>query len=88
MDGNSVNWIKNNKNYFIIHDIWNNNSNKKLYPYKTFKARLIPLNKVWPSIPNQEQFRPIVVTSAMIKWIEIRFLPRLKVYLKNSLDKF
>ena len=48
----------------------------------------IPLNKAWPSIPEEAQFRSIVVTSAIIKWIEIRFLHKIKNYLKHDLDKY
>ena len=42
-----------------------------------FEARLIPLNKVLPDIPNDDQFRPITVLSAMYKFVEMRFLPKL-----------
>jgi len=38
------------------------------------------------TIPKTEEFRPIVVTSAIIKWIEIRFIPKLRDYLINKLD--
>ncbi len=52
-----------------------------------FRARLVPLNKVWPEIPSPDQFRPITVLSAMYKFIELRFLPKLNKYLKERLDK-
>ena len=68
--------------------MWNNEILKRLFKLNSFEARLIPLNKAWPSIPEEDQFRPIVVTSAIIKWIEIRFLPKLKNYLKHDLDKY
>lgn len=54
---------------------------------KTFCARLIPLNKVWPDIPKEDQFRPIVVVSPVIKWLETRFLQQIKLYMFTNLDK-
>ena len=41
--------------------------------HKSFEVRLIPLNKVWPNIPKVEDFRPIIVLSPIIKWMEMRF---------------
>jgi hypothetical protein len=38
-----------------------------------FDVRLIPLNKVWPGIRKEDHFRPIVVLSAVLKWLERRF---------------
>ena len=42
-----------------------------------FEARLIPLNKERPNKPKIHQFRPIIVLSAMYKFIELRFLAKL-----------
>ncbi len=52
-----------------------------------FEARLIPLNKVWPRIPRGDQFRPICVLSPAYKWLELRFLPRLRDYMSHGLDR-
>ena len=54
---------------------------------KSFQAH--PLNKVWPSIPRFDQFRPIIsiILSPMIKFIELRFYRKLLNYLKWDLDK-
>ena len=54
---------------------------------KTFEARLVPLNKVWPDIPKGDEFRPIVIESPMYKYLELRFLPQLRKYLVDKLDK-
>lgn len=35
-DGISDNWIRNNKNLYLINDLWNNKTMKKLYEYKSF----------------------------------------------------
>jgi hypothetical protein len=48
---------------------------------RSFEARLVPLNKVWPDIPSKEQFRPIVILSPLFKWLEIRFTWKLSNYL-------
>ena len=53
---------------------------------RSFEARLIPLNKVWPDIPNEDQFRPIVVLSPLYKWLERRFLWKLSRYMTDKLD--
>ena len=50
-DGFSDHWIHHSKNINFFNDIWNDNSIKKLGD-KIFEARIIPLNKVWPAIPE------------------------------------
>ena len=67
-------------------DWWNSDIMQKLND-QIFSARLIPLNKVWPEIPKQDQFRRIVVVSPVIKWLETRFLRKIKEYLVKGLDK-
>ena len=69
----------------LIKDLWNPSS-MQLMPDITW-ARLIPLNKVWPNIPTEDNFRPVVVLSAMYKFLELRFLPKLQNYLSLRLDK-
>jgi hypothetical protein len=54
---------------------------------RTFEARLVPLNKVWPKTPKADEFRPIVIESPLYKFIEMRFLPSLQNYLTNIMDK-
>ena len=51
-------------------------------------SRLVALNKVWPQIPSRDDFRPITVLSAMYKFMELRFLPKLNNYLVNHMLKF
>jgi hypothetical protein len=51
-----------------------------------FKARLVPLNKAWPNIPTWCDFRPIAIISAMYKYLELRFLPKLSLYMKKHMD--
>ena len=53
---------------------------------KSFECRLVPLNKKFPNIPNEEDFRPLVIISAFIKFLESRFLPKLRNYLRYILD--
>ena len=54
---------------------------------ESFQAH--PHNKVWPSIPRFDQFRPIIsiILSPMIKFIELRFYRKLLNYLKWDLDR-
>jgi hypothetical protein len=49
---------------------------------------IIPLNKVWPDIPHEDQFRLVLVLNSMhFKWLELRFLPQLACYLTDNLDR-
>ena len=48
-------------------------------------SRLVPLNKVFPEIPNRKQMRPILVCSPLQKMLEARFLPKLTKYMNKSL---
>lgn len=43
-----------------------------------FLQRVIPLNKEYPKVPARGKFRPIVVSSPMIKLLEARFIAALK----------
>ena len=52
-----------------------------------FEARLCPLNKVWPQIPKNDEFRPIVVLSPLFMFLELRFLSKLNKYLTYQLDR-
>ena len=83
-DGFSDKWIRNTERWDLLSDMWNNYTVSKLKD--SLIARLIPLNKVWPDIPQPEQFRPIVVLSPIYKWLELRFLDKLRGYLANQLD--
>ena len=52
-----------------------------------FEARLCPINKVWPQIPKNDEFRPIVVLSPLFKFLELRFLSKLNLYFDLKLDR-
>ena len=52
-DGWSDHWFHFTQNSALINNWWNLETIKLLGP-KIFEARLIPLNKVWPDIPNPE----------------------------------
>jgi len=43
-------------------------------------------NKVFKA-PKSNEFRPITVLSAAYKWLELRFMNKLKAYLVNELDR-
>lgn len=51
------------------------------------KARLIPLDKAYPKIATESKYRPIVVTSPIIKILEAYTLPKLREYGRNRLNK-
>ena len=84
-DGFCDTWIKNTKRLDLLSDLW-----KK----QTFidnpligEARLVPLNKVWPLIPKQSEFRPIIILSSLFKFMELQFLPNLHKYNLEKLDR-
>lgn len=71
-DGISDTWIKTTKRWDLLADVWRYDL---LINLKKFgSARLIPLNKVHPDLPQSDQFRPITILSSLYKWIETRFL--------------
>ncbi len=50
-DGFSDNWFRETKRQDLLTNWWNRNLIWTLNN-EIFKARLIPLNKVWPAIPK------------------------------------
>ncbi|CAD8215511.1 unnamed protein product [Paramecium octaurelia] len=84
-DGVSDNFIRNCKNVHIFCDIWKQSTIET--NYACCRARLVPLNKVFPDIPTKTQFRPITILSPLFKLLELRFLPRLQQYLSTRLSK-
>ena len=56
-------WLRLTKRCDFLGDLWNHNTIQMLE--KSFEARLVPLNKVWPAIPKGDEFRPIVIESPM-----------------------
>lgn len=67
-DGFSDIWFKNTARTKLINDLWRNHIKIKLH--KIFRAKLVPLNKVWPYIPKMNQFRSIVMLSDKLKFLE------------------
>ncbi|KAL4467970.1 hypothetical protein ABPG72_021751 [Tetrahymena utriculariae] len=82
-DGFIDNWFKKLANSTILADLWNHTC-MSLLNKTSFSARLIPLNKKWPDIPSHKDFRPIVVLSPMLKWLELRFLINIQMYIAES----
>jgi len=70
-----------------LNNIWSYDFDADEHNEKTWTSRLIALNKVYPKTPLRTQFRPINVGSALLKLLEARFLPKLKAYLSESLDR-
>ena len=70
----------------IIHNIFSpkywNSERASIH----FKARLIPLNKKFPNIPDVPDYRPIVVMSPIIKALELRMHKKLDNYLTHRLS--
>lgn len=67
----------------LVHGLWSIPLDR--IPDNIFRARIVPLNKAHPGIPDAHQFRPIVVLSPIYKLLEARFLPKLERYAKEVL---
>ena len=83
-DGISDHWIKTTEKWYLLNNIWNDDIMENFS--EIFKARLVPLNKKWPDIPNSDEFRPIAILSHFFKFLELRFADKLHDYLINKMD--
>ena len=80
-DGISDLWLRKNKNYDLLINLWNNQT--QIQNPSLFRARLIPLNKAHPNIPKSSEFRPIVILSPLLKFMELRFASKLNKYMSD-----
>src|SRR5690606_19175606 len=71
----------------VLKDIWSINWNDIPNNHIFFKARVIPLNKQHPNIPAPDKFRPIIVSSPIVKLMESRILEKLQKYMNEKLYK-
>jgi len=51
------------------------------------EARVIPLNKKFPKAPKVNEIRPIVVSSQLVKFMEMRFVGKLREWMKTGICK-
>lgn len=79
--------IKLNPYSEILNKLWSVDLDELKGFEKTWEYRLCALNKVFPRIPNRRQMRPINIGSPILKALEARFLPPLKKYLRERLDR-
>ena len=70
-----------------LNNIWDVDWEKIERHEQHFKARLIPLNKLHPHIPQVNKFRPIIVSSPIVKLLESRISNKLHEYLTNKLHR-
>jgi len=47
----------------------------------------VSLNKQFPGIPKRDQFRPIVIVSPFVKFLELRFIPQLNDYMLHRMSR-
>jgi len=71
----------------ILKELWSTDLDGLPGFEKTWEYRLCALNKVFPRIPNRFEMRPINIGSPILKAIEARFLPKLRSYLRDNLDR-
>lgn len=53
-----------------------------------FRARILCLNKVYPQTPQIHEYRPIIIVSPIIKFLEGLLLPKLRNYAISKLHKW
>jgi len=70
-----------------LRNLWRIELDTFLSDQDTWGTRLVPLNKVFPNNPTRTQLRPIMVQSALIKLLESRFLPKLRIYMLEKLHR-
>ena len=68
----------------ILRDIWSC-FHEKEWQQLHFAQRLIPINKAHPNIPKVSECRPIIVSSPLIKLLEMRIKPKLDEYMTKKL---
>ena len=76
-----------NKAAKVLKDLWSSNWEEYIDNTEHFTTRLIPLNKVHPKLPTKEKFRPISISSAIIKLLEARLIPKLYEYLTHRMHR-
>ena len=71
----------------VFRDLWTSDWENHTEGQEHFSTRLIPLNKVHPKIPTKEKFRPISVSSPIVKLKEARLLLKLSAYMKDKMHR-
>jgi len=66
----------------VLRNLWSGLQLDKVH----FKCRLIALNKKHPLITKKDQFRPIIITSLLVKILEARLVKPLKRYMVYRLN--
>ena len=77
--------IENQKKINFCKSILNDNYLNSIEAQRHFQTRLIALNKEHPKIPMLENYRPIVVSSPVLKLIEGLYMNKLRRYISNYL---
>jgi len=68
-----------------LQNLWNVLARNHNIQQLHFDQRLLPLNKVHPKVPKPQECRPIVVSSPIIKLLEVRVKRKLEKYITEKL---
>ncbi len=68
-----------------LKDLWSTQWEEHISNEEHFKTRLIPLNKVHPKTPTASQFRPICISSPLVKILEGKLHSKLSTYSMEKL---
>ena len=70
-----------------MKSLWNSTYWNSRNAKKNLKSRLMALNKRPGEIPSLNSYRPIIISSALLKFVESRLKPKLKEYCNTRLEK-
>ncbi len=68
----------------LFRNFWDADITNSTFLTESLTGRLIPVNKIYPKTPSLNDYRPIVALSAIAKFLEARFAPKLSEYIKTN----
>ncbi len=74
-----------NKTAKVFQDLWEGDWDTRIENTEHFITRIVPLNKKHPKLPKSTEFRPICISSPIVKTLESKLVPKLSDYMVNKL---
>ncbi len=74
-----------NKAAKVFQDLWEGEWASKINNPEQFATRIVPLNKKHPKLPTKYDFRPISISSPIVKTLESTLVPKLSDYMTNKM---
>ncbi len=74
-----------NKTAKVFQDLWESEWVPRVHNPEQFTTRIVPLNKKHPNLPSKNDFRPISISSPVVKTLESKLLPKLSNYMTEEM---